>query len=113
MGQSGQLLQYFDQQMHALACIHMVEINENRLKIVKKVLFSSYTRETHVFASKVDFFNNFQAFLIVFNHVNACVSMHLLVKLHNRHIVQNINIEKFGLSKICHSFFSVLVEING
>ena len=39
---------YFDQQTHACACIHMVENNEKRLKIIKKVLFSLYARETHV-----------------------------------------------------------------
>ena len=29
------------------------------------------------------FFGNFQAFFIVFDHVNACASMRLLVKIHN------------------------------
>ena len=32
---------------------------------------------------KYYFFGNFQAFLIVFDHVNACPSMRLLVKIHN------------------------------
>ena len=36
---------YFDQHC---ACAHMVENNEKCLKITRKVLFSSYTRETHV-----------------------------------------------------------------
>ena len=39
---------YFDQQTHACACVHMVENNEKRLKIIKKVLFSSCAQETHV-----------------------------------------------------------------
>ena len=39
---------YFDQRMHACACVHMVKNNEKRLNIIKKVLFSSYARETHV-----------------------------------------------------------------
>ena len=34
--------------MHAYACIHMVKNNKKHYKIAKKVLFSSYTRETHV-----------------------------------------------------------------
>ena len=39
---------YFDQQTHACACVHMVKNNEKHLKMIKKVLLSSYTRETHV-----------------------------------------------------------------
>ena len=34
--------------MHACACVHMVENNKKRLKIIKKVLFSSYAQEAHV-----------------------------------------------------------------
>ena len=39
---------YFDQQTHACACVHMVKNNEIRYQIVKKVLFSSSARETHL-----------------------------------------------------------------
>ena len=39
---------YFNQQTHACACVHMVENNEKRYKIVKKVLFSWYPQETQV-----------------------------------------------------------------
>ena len=31
-------------------------------------------------------FPNFQAFFIVFDHVNPCASMHLLVEIHNRQV---------------------------
>ena len=39
---------YFDQRTHACACDHMVENNDKCMKIIKKVLFSSYAGETHV-----------------------------------------------------------------
>ena len=39
---------YFDLQTHACACIHMVINNEKCLKIIKKLLFSSYAQENHV-----------------------------------------------------------------
>ena len=38
---------YFDQQMHACACIGMVENNENHSKMMKKVPFPSCAREAH------------------------------------------------------------------
>ena len=114
---------YFDQRTHAWACVHRVKNNEKHLKIIKKVLFSSYTRETQVRLTqeheqnaifyrlgvtpkcwltlkagcssaistafffmflydpymslsrvrwKKYFFDNFQAFFIVFDHVNPC-----------------------------------------
>ena len=66
---------YFDQRTHACAYIHMVENNEKHLKIIKKVLFSSYAQETHVRLTQEQyFFDNFQALFIVFEHVNACSS---------------------------------------
>ena len=39
---------YFDLGMHACACVHMVENIEKRSKIIKRVLFSLYARETQV-----------------------------------------------------------------
>ena len=92
--------------------VHMVENNEKCLKIIKKVLFSSYARETHVRLTQeheekcsflafrsdsqtlVDtqklvapqqfhFFDNFQVFFIVFDHVHACARLRLLVKINN------------------------------
>ena len=40
----------FDQRLGVVnfAGVHMVENNEKRLKIIKKILFSSYARETQV-----------------------------------------------------------------
>ena len=39
---------YFDQQMHACACISMVENNEKHSKMMKKLPFPSCAREAHV-----------------------------------------------------------------
>ena len=39
---------YFDQQMHAYACVHMVENNKKMLENYQKLLFSSCAQETHV-----------------------------------------------------------------
>ena len=38
---------YFDQQMHACACVRMVENDQNHCKMSKKVLFSSCVREAY------------------------------------------------------------------
>ena len=43
---------YFDQRTHAWASVHMVENNKKRLKIIQKVLSSSYAREAHVSLTK-------------------------------------------------------------
>ena len=47
-----------------------------------------FLREPYVRVSCVPwkkyFFDNFQAFFVVFNHANACASMHSLVEIHNR-----------------------------
>ena len=40
-----------------------------------------FDQRTHACAKY--FFDNFQAFFIVFDHVNACASMHMLVEIHN------------------------------
>ena len=54
---------YFDQRTYAYACVHMVENNEKRLKIVKEILFSSYARETHErFMQKHEEISSFLAF---------------------------------------------------
>ena len=34
--------------------------------------------------------DNFQAFVIVFDHVNACTSMHSLVEIHNRQVLKEL-----------------------
>ena len=35
------------------------------------------------------FFDNFQGIFIVFDHMNACASMHSLVEIHNMHCFEN------------------------
>ena len=73
---------YFDQQTHACACVHMVENNEKCLKIINKYFFITGMRDSHKAHAKtgrkmkfISFFDNFQAFFIVFDHVNACERM--------------------------------------
>ena len=75
----------------ASACLHMHSHGQKQWKMLEnyqKVLFSSYAWETHVRLRqehwKKYFFDNFWAFFIVFDHVNACASMQLLVKIHNK-----------------------------
>ena len=55
---------YFDQQMHACACICMVENDKKRYKIIKKNLFSSCVRKAH--------------------ERLTCASMRSLVEIHNK-----------------------------
>ena len=38
---------YSNQQMHACACIRMIENNKKRSKIIKNILFSSCIQEAH------------------------------------------------------------------
>ena len=54
----------------------------NRIKGKKTQKFSF----SYVLTSKY-FFGNFQAFFILFDHVNACASMCLLVEIHNRYLL--------------------------
>ena len=39
---------YFYQQMHACACVRMVENDKKRSKIIQNILFSSCVGEAHV-----------------------------------------------------------------
>ena len=83
----GVIVVYFDQQTHACACVRMVENDQKHKKIMKKVPFCSCTPEAHERLTKknkekiIMYANlvNFGVFLIVFDHVNACASMHSLV----------------------------------
>ena len=74
---------YFDKQTHVCACVRMVVKNEKHWKMMKKVPFPSCAREAHVRRMKKN--DDFRMFFIVFNHVNACATMRLLVKIHNRY----------------------------
>ena len=74
------------------------------LKNYFKSTFLSYTQETHVRLTqehwKNNFFNNFWVFFIVFNHVNACASMGLLVKIHNTQLLVEILFQSFTRFKL-------------
>ena len=57
----------------------MVDNDEKHSKIMKKVPFPSCVQEAHVRLMK----KILQMFFIVFDHANACASMHSLVEIHN------------------------------
>ena len=81
----------------------MVKNDEKHWKIMKKVPFPSCAQEAHVRRMKKNvekslhepyisllyawwkryFFHDFRMFSILFDHANACASMHSLVEIHN------------------------------
>ena len=58
--------------------------------LTNKLFFFVFLRKPLVCLScawwKRYFLTHFQVFLIVFDHVNACASMYLLVEIHNSHL---------------------------
>ena len=78
----------------ANACLHIIENNEKRWKIMKKAWATSFLEslpiadQHELYVSllcswwKKYFFHDFPMVFFVFDHTNACASMPLLVKIH-------------------------------
>ena len=103
---------YFDQRTHAWACVHRVKNNEKHLKIIKKVLFSSYTRETQVRLTQEHEWNcwgatSFWVSTSVWESLLNATNVHFcsLVKIHNMKVwilkVLGLSGFRFTLKIIC------------
>ena len=98
---------YFDQLMHACACVRMVENGQKHqtfffVFLCKPLMCLSCTWW------KRYFFDHFPMFFIVFNHANACASMHLLVEIHNIQIKSNFWIR---LSQVIFIFLMIRLKL--
>ena len=88
---------------------------------LSRVYFGNWVTEIHHFSllkaiivHNSYFFDNFQAFFIVFDHVNACTSMHSLVEIHNNQnrflsvlfIFFDFGVQNFHLLLVCFIDFN-------